>query len=49
MTTATRRSLPVLVGATLALGLALAAWAQGDLRAPLAAPLNRSWLSLRPT
>jgi ABC-type nitrate/sulfonate/bicarbonate transport system substrate-binding protein len=40
MTTATRRSLPVLVGATFALGLALAAWAQGDLRAPLAAPLK---------
>jgi ABC-type nitrate/sulfonate/bicarbonate transport system substrate-binding protein len=40
MTATTRRSVPVLVAAALAVGLALAAWAQGDLRAPLAAPLK---------
>jgi ABC-type nitrate/sulfonate/bicarbonate transport system substrate-binding protein len=40
MTATTRRSVPVLVAATLAVGLALAAWAQGELRAPLAAPLK---------
>jgi ABC-type nitrate/sulfonate/bicarbonate transport system substrate-binding protein len=40
MTATTRRSVPVLVAVALAVGLALAAWAQGDLRAPLAAPLK---------
>lgn len=40
MTASTRRSVLVLVATTLAVGIALAAWAQGDLRAPLAAPLK---------